>query len=55
LKEQAIYGRIFKNAEEVRQAVADFVETYNRSWRLEKLAYMSPAEFRESYLTKEAA
>ena len=55
LKAQAIYGRIFKNAEEVRQAVADFVETYNRSWRLEKLGYMSPAEFRESYLTKEAA
>ena len=55
LKEQAIYGRIFKNAEEVRQAVADFVETYNRSWRLERLAYMSPSEFRESYLTREAA
>jgi len=55
LKEQAIYGRIFKNTEEVRQAVADFVETYNHSWRLEKLGYMSPLEFRESYLTKEAA
>ena len=55
LKEQAIYGRIFRNAEEVRQAVADFVQTYNHFWRLEKLGYMSPVEFRESYLTKEAA
>ena len=55
LKEQAIYGRIFKNVEEVRRAVADFVETYNHFWRLEKLGYMSPVEFRESYLTKEAA
>ena len=55
LKEQAIYGRIFKNAEDVRGAVAGFVETYNRSWRLERLAYMSPSEFRQSYLTKEAA
>jgi len=55
LKEQAIYGRIFRNTEEVRQAVADFVQTYNHFWRLEKLGYMSPVEFRESYLTKEAA
>ena len=55
LKEQAIYGRIFKNVEEVRLAVADFVEAYNHSWRLERLGYMSPIEFRKSYLTKEAA
>lgn len=55
LKEQVIYGRIFKNAEEVRQAVTRFVETYNRSWRLERLGYMSPLENRQAYLTKQAA
>ena len=55
LKEQAIYGRIFKNAQEARQAVAHFVETYNHSWRLERLGYMSPIEYRVSCLTKEAA
>jgi putative transposase len=55
LKEQAIYGRIFKNAEEVRQAVARFVESYNRSWRLERLGYMSPLEYRQAYLTRKAA
>lgn len=55
LKEQAIYGRIFKNAEEVRQAVARFVESYNRSWRLERLGYMSPLEYRQAYLTRLAA
>lgn len=55
LKEQAIYGRIFRNAEEVRQAVAEFVEVYNHSWRLERLGYMSPVEYRQAYLTKKAA
>jgi putative transposase len=55
LKEQAIYGRVFRNAEEVRQAVNDFVETYNHSWRLERLGYMSPIELRKSYLTRDAA
>jgi hypothetical protein len=28
-KEQAICGRVFRNAEEVRAAVAAFVEIYN--------------------------
>lgn len=36
-KEQAIYGRIFNNLEEVRAAVAAFVVTFNEEWRLEKL------------------
>ena len=36
LKEQAIHGRIFQNLEAVRAAVADFVERYNQTWRLEK-------------------
>ncbi len=55
LKEQAIYGRIFKDAEDVRQAMADFVKNYNQFWRLERLGYMTPVEYRQSYLTKEAA
>ena len=55
LKEQAIYGRIFKDAEEVRLAVADFVNTYNHFWRLEKLGFMSPVKYKQLCLTKEAA
>lgn len=55
LKEQVIYGRVYKNAEEVRQAVASFVESYNRNWRLERLGYMSPMEYRQAYLTRMAA
>lgn len=55
LKEQAIYGRIFNNLEEVRAAVATFVVTYNEDWRLEKLGFLSPIEYRRTYLQKRAA
>ena len=44
MKEQAIYGRVFKNVEEVREAVAAFLETYHTPWRLEKLGFMTPKE-----------
>ena len=49
LKEQAIHGRIFQNLEAIRAAVADFVERYNQTWRLEKLGYHTPIEAREEY------
>ena len=49
LKEQAVYGRVFRNLAEVRAAVAAFVERYNQCWRLEKLAYRTPLEAREQY------
>ena len=32
-----------------RDAVADFVERYNQTWRLEKLGYQTPIEAREEY------
>ena len=50
LKEQAVYGRVFRNLAEVRAAVAEFVVRYNQCWRLEKLAYRTPLEAREEYL-----
>jgi putative transposase len=49
LKEQAIYGRIFRNLEEVRTAVGKFVARYNADWRLEKLGFLSPLEARQAY------
>ncbi len=55
LKEQAIHGRVFKNVEEVRAAVAAFADRYNRHWRLEKLGFMSPREARQAYALQEAA
>lgn len=55
LKEQVIHGRIFKNVEEVRAAVTDFKDRYNRHWRLEKLGFMSPHEARQAYAMRKAA
>ena len=55
LKEQAIYGRVFRNADEVRVAVADFVARYNNHWRLEKLGYLTPAEARAALIQPLAA
>ena len=55
LKEQAIYGRVFRNIEEVRSAVADFIEKYNQQWLIGKLGYRSPAQARRHYFLAEAA
>ena len=55
LKEQAIYGRGFRNLAEVRAAVAAFLERYNQCWRLEKLAFRTPSEARQEYELRHAA
>lgn len=55
LKQQAIYGHVFKNAMEVHQAVTDFVQKYNHHWRIERLRYLTPAEARNLALHQEAA
>ena len=55
LKEQAIHGRVFHNLEEVRTAVAEFVERYNTTWRLEKIGYHTPTEAREQHELRQAA
>ena len=55
LKEQAVYGRVFRNHADVRAAVAEFVERYKQCWRLEKLAYRTPREAREEYELRHAA
>ena len=55
LKEQAINGRIFKNLEEVRQAVAAFVGRYNAEWLIEKLGFVRPSRARENFTRSVAA
>lgn len=58
LKEQAIYGRIFRNIEEVRTAVTRFIDLYNSEWRVEKNGYLSPMQARQAWfddLTQMAA
>ncbi len=55
LKEQAIHGRIFRTLEDVRAAVATFVEDYNAHWRPEKLEYRTPVEARQEYVLRQVA
>lgn len=55
LKEQVIYGRVFRDMEELRLAVAQFVERYNKYWLVEKNGFLSPTQARLSYCRKEAA
>ena len=55
LKEQAIYGHIFNDIEEVRAAVRAFVEVYNEHWRIEKLGFLSPRQARRACLAQVAA
>jgi len=49
LKEQAIYGRIFRTVDDVREAVKTFVDLYNSEWRVEKNAFTSPIEIRQNW------
>lgn len=50
LKEQAIWGRTFRDVAEVRAAVAGFVARDNAEWRLERLGYLSPLAYRAQQL-----
>lgn len=49
LKEQAIYGRVFRSVEEVREAVRAFVERYNEQWLIEKIGFRSPNQARRQF------
>jgi transposase InsO family protein len=55
LKEQVIHGRTFRDLEEVRAAITEFADRYNRHWFLEKLGFMSPLEARQTYTMRKAA
>ncbi len=55
LKEQAIYGRVFRTVDDVRKAVKTFVSLYNSEWRVEKNAFTSPDEIRHNWLENRMA
>ena len=55
LKEQVVHGRIFHTLDELRAAVAAFVERYNAHWRVEKLGFLTPAEARLQHALAAAA
>jgi len=44
LKEQIVYGRTYRNIEELRVAVSAFLERYNQHWLVEKLGFRSPKQ-----------
>ena len=44
LKEQVIYGRTYRNIEELRVALTAFMERYNQHWLIEKLGFRSPKQ-----------
>jgi transposase InsO family protein len=52
IKEQVIYGRVFQNLQEVRQAVRRFVGTYNCEWLVEKNGFKSPWQARHQWLAQ---
>jgi putative transposase len=55
LKEQCIYGRVFKNLEEVEGVVKTFIANYNQLWRIERLGFKTPIEARLAYQLNPAA
>jgi putative transposase len=46
LKEQVFNGMTYKNVEEVRKALGEFIGKYNEAWLVEKNGYRSPLEMR---------
>ncbi len=55
LKEQVVHGRVFQNVEELRAAMATFVELYNNEWLVEKVGFVSPRRARELHGLRRAA
>lgn len=55
LKEQVLRGRVWRNVEELRAAVGEFVRSYNEEWLLEKNGYQSPKEARRRVVERLAA
>ncbi|MBU4234259.1 MAG: integrase core domain-containing protein [Proteobacteria bacterium] len=54
IKEQVIYGRVFQNLQEVREAVRHFVDTYNREWLVEKNGFLSPWQAKAQWLYQDS-
>lgn len=50
LKDHIVGARVFKNIEEVREAVDVFVRLYNSEWLVGKLGYRSPSEARRDHV-----
>ncbi len=54
LKEQCLYLHDFASLEEAREAIARFIEQYNRGWLLERHGHKTPAQVRQERAPKAA-
>lgn len=55
LKEQCLWARLYVGIDELRQAVAAFVETYNNEWLIQRHGHCTPREKCLASLRAEAA
>ena len=50
LKEQLLWVRTFETVEELRLALLEFKERYNREWLVERHGYSTPQQTRQRLL-----
>lgn len=50
LKEQCLWAKAYRNVDELRAAVAAFVELYNSQWLIERLSHRTPQETYQDWL-----
>ncbi len=50
LKEQLLWVRTFDTVEELRQALLEFKDRFNRHWLLQRHGYVTPAKVRAAHL-----
>jgi putative transposase len=49
LKEQLLWLRPFRNVEEPRRALLDWMHRYNRSWLIERHGFLTPEQARRRH------
>ncbi len=55
LKEQCLWARLYDDVDDLRQAVAGFVKTYNTEWLIQRHGHQTPREQYLASLSAEAA
>lgn len=53
LKEQLLWVKTFRTAEELRMALHEFRELYNRAWILQKHGYLTPSQVRAKLTSRQ--
>ena len=50
LKEQLLWVRTFETVEELREALGEFKERFNRHWLLQRYGYATPSQVRQAFV-----